>query len=104
MKSLSIALFLGKELHGKNIEVDNYSTLSDIQANTVVFAKKYEQQYVHSLNSVGSELLAIVTPEYQNRVSCSYIVSQNPRLDYLRVIGEFFFTVVEVGALLGENI
>ncbi len=115
MKSLSIALFLGKELHGKNIEVDNYSTLSDIQANTVVFAKKYEQQYVHSLNSVGSELLAIVTPEYQNRVSCSYIVSQNPRLDYLRVIGEFFFTddlhsgihptaVVEEGALLGENI
>lgn len=40
MKSLSIALFLGKELHGKNIEVDNYSTLSDIQANTVVFAKE----------------------------------------------------------------
>ncbi len=115
MKSSLIAEFLGKKLNGPDIDIVHYSTLSNSQAHTVVFAKKFEEQYIRSLNLAGKELLAIVTPEYRDRLSCSYILSENPRLDYLKTIEEFFFTedrqtgvhltaVIEEGAVLGENV
>ncbi len=88
-KSSQIASFLGLPLNGDVIDVCGYSSLSNIEENTVVFAKKYSSQYVSVLNS-NKKNLAIVTEQYIGKISCSYIVSTNPRLDYIKVLSNFF--------------
>ena len=113
MDSSIIATFLNKKLFGSNIEVTKFSSLSELNDNCVVFCKKYSVDLAKVLNE-HKVILAIVTPEYEGKIDCSYIISENPRLDYLRVIKEFFVehkdqinaihptAVIEDGAKLGE--
>ncbi len=88
MKSSLIADFLNKELRGNNIEIDSFSSLSKIQEYTVVFAKKYNKEYVEILET-ASNVLAIVCPGYED-ITTPHIVSSNPRLDFIRVVRHFF--------------
>lgn len=99
---------------GEECIINSYSSLSDIESNTVVFCKKYDEQYVRLLNE-KSPLLAIVTPEYNNKLKCSYIISENPRLDYMKVVWNFFYeedsligihpsVVIEKNVTIGQNV
>ena len=110
----SVAKFLKKDFYGIDRKLDGYSTLDKINPDTLVFAKVYKESIVEKLNT-QKDLLAIVTPEYQGKIGCSYICSTNPRLDYLRVISHFFVTstsklgihpsaVIEQGAKIGKNV
>lgn len=110
----SVAEFLQKDFNGINGRLESYSTLDKINPNTLVFAKVYKESIVEKLNE-QKNLLAIVTPEYQGKIGCSYICSTNPRLDYLRVISHFFVTsklksgihpsaIIEQGAKIGKNV
>lgn len=115
MDCSAIAVFLNKQLVGSNIEIVKFSTLAELKNNCFVFCKKYSVDFERVLNE-HKMVLAIVTSEYEGRIDCSYIVSENPRLDYLRVIKEFFVeranqvdvihptAVIEDGAKLGENV
>lgn len=114
MTSSEIASFLRKEIKGKECVIDTYSSLSNIKRNSVVFVKKYDEDYVTLLN-LGKEILAIVTPEYEGKLLCTYIISENPRLDYMGVVQKFFnkedlFTgihpsaIIEEGAVIGDNV
>ena len=89
MDSSVIATFLNKQLFGSNIEVTKFSSLSELNDNCVVFCKKYSVDLARVLNE-HKVILAIVTPEYEGKIDCSYIISENPRLDYLRVLKKFF--------------
>lgn len=91
-----LAAFLGAEVHGNpELEITGFSKLDSVRPGTVVFAKKFKEEFVGLLN-VCPDVLAIVTPEYDVKVDggrllkCSYIVSSNPRLDFIRVLAEFF--------------
>lgn len=111
----SIAKFLHYSFIGDDIEIKSFSQLSDIKANTIVFAKKYKDEFCEVLNS-SCEVCAIVVPEYSGKLKCSYIISNNPRLDYIKVLTEFFepvdlnygkihpSAVIEPGAIIGTNI
>lgn len=114
MKSSEIAQFLNKELMGEDIEVSGFSSLSNLVEGTVVFAKKYAKEFTESL-SKAEQVLAIVCEDYRGKLSVPYIISKNPRLDYLRVVSEFFVekeiptgihptAVVEKGAKIGKNV
>ena len=114
MEAKEISIFLRKELRGKNCLIDTYSTLFNLKSNSVVFCKKFEEEYIDLLNS-KKDLLAIVTAEYSNRLYCTHIVSENPRLDYMRIIQHFFCreeecsgihpsAVVESGCVVGNNV
>lgn len=114
MDSSVIATFLNKQLFGSNIEVTKFSSLSELNDNCVVFCKKYSVDLARVLNE-HKVILAIVTPEYEGKIDCSYIISENPRLDYLRVLKKFFnenkkeqgihaTAVVEEGAQLGLDV
>lgn len=114
MTSSEVASFLRKEIKGKECVIDTYSSLSSIKPNSVVFAKKYDEYYVALLNS-GKEVLAIVTPEYEGKLLCTYIISENPRLDYMGVVQKFFnkedlltgihpSAIIEEGAAIGDNV
>ena len=114
MKSSEIARFLNRELYGEDIEIDGFSSLSNIAEGTVVFAKKYSDAYADMISS-AKHVLAIVCEGYRDNLAGPYIISKNPRLDYLRVVGEFFVdeeipsgihptAVVEEGAVIGEHV
>ncbi len=114
MKSSDIARFLNRELCGDDVEINGFSSLSNMVEGTVVFAKKYSKDFSDVLKAATS-ILAIVCGEYKGKLTVPYIISANPRLDYLRIVSEFFAekdiksgihpsAVIEDGAIIGKNV
>lgn len=113
--SISISNYLNKEHFGKELDINYFSELSNIKENTIVFAKKYSELFVDKLNQ-NNNVLAIVTNEYKEKIECSYIISDNPRLDFIRVLSNFFVeenpnkgkihptAIIEEGAQIGKNV
>lgn len=115
LTSKNIAEHLKLELIGDEIPIISYSQLSAIRPNTIVFAKKFSDSYVELLNK-HKNILAIVINEYKGKLNCSYVVSNNPRLDYIRVLTDFFepinselgtidsTAVIRKGAIIGKGV
>lgn len=109
-----IASFLSLPLYGDDtLELSTFSKLDSLKPNTVVFAKKYKPEFQTLLNGERN-VLAIVTKEYEGQLDCSYIVSNNPRLDFIKVLSEFYAekrqigsihpsAIVEEGAIIAED-
>ena len=74
-----ISKFIDKDLKGKDLDINYFSELSNIKENTIVFARKFSDSFVELLNQ-NNDILAIVTSEYKDKIQCSYIISENPRL------------------------
>jgi UDP-3-O-[3-hydroxymyristoyl] glucosamine N-acyltransferase len=55
----------------------------------LVFLKKYNEN-MESILSEQQNITAIVTLEYEGKLSCSYVISENPRLDFARAVQRFF--------------
>jgi len=113
MKSTEIAAFLQLEHFGEIIDVITFASLSNLKENAVVFAKKYSSDNLSIING-KTKTLAIVTGEFKDKIEGSYIISPNPRLDYLRVLERFFSpkedfpgihpsAVVEPGAIVSPT-
>ena len=90
MRAMEIADFLHAELHGGDVEVEKTSTLDGIEAHSVIFAKKYSEALAEKINAASRDVLAIVVPEYDGKIGCSYVISDNPRLSFIRVVTEYF--------------
>lgn len=114
MKASEIAHFLNLSLNGGDIEIDHFAELSNIDDHSLLFAKKYTVENVARLNT-HTDTLAIVTPEFNGQLRCSYLCSANPRLDYIRALTRFFAperktvgihptAVVEPGAQVGADV
>lgn len=114
MKCSEIAYYLGKECYGLDGEICSFSSLTEIKPGSLVFAKKFDEKILTVLNATPG-ILAIVTPDYKDKLIISYILSSNPRLDYLKVLEKFFFAkeiktgihptaVVEAGAEIGKGV
>lgn len=112
MNSSTIASFLNIAVEGDDIDIHSFSSQSNIAEYTFVFANKFNQNYVALLNDY--KVLALVGKDYVGKLVCPYIVSNNPRLDFVRVVQKFFVkkpdacihpsAVVEKGALIGKNV
>lgn len=113
MKSSDIAVFLGRELIGANIDIDSFSSLSNIEESTVVFAKKYSKTNEDIINN--HHVLAIVCEDEHWRLFGTHIISASPRLDFLRVVSAFFCeeeiprgihpsAVIENGVKIGKGV
>ncbi len=62
------------------------------------------------------DIFAIVTSDYKGKLNCSHVISNNPRLDYIKVLTDFFepvdpdkgkidpTAVIKIGAVLGKNV
>ncbi|MEG1498199.1 MAG: UDP-3-O-(3-hydroxymyristoyl)glucosamine N-acyltransferase [Bacteroidales bacterium] len=114
MKSSQISQFLKLPLQGEDLEIKTFSTLAECTPNTVVFAKKYSEKNAIFL-SENNQILAIVALEYAGKLNCPHILSENPRMDYLRILQEFFApkqtqfgihptAVVEIGVQIGKEV
>ena len=109
-----IACFLGLNLNGECFVINGFSQISNIEEGTLVFAKKFKEEFVDLLNK-HSNILAIVTLEYVGKIKCAYIVSDNPRLDFIKTLSVFFnptngngkvhpSAIIEDGAQIGEHV
>lgn len=114
MRSSQIADFLNKELIGQDVDVTTFSSLSNLTKHSLVFAKKYAKDYADAL-SLANNSLAIVCEEFAGKLSIPHIISENPRLDFMRVVSEFFVekdiplgihpsAIIEDGAVIGKNV
>jgi len=107
VRSKDIAEFLSKELKGHDREVIKPCSLNQSCAGGLVFAKKYSEGILEGIATRGN-LTAIVTPEYEDKLLCSYIISDNPRLDFALAVQEFFVaklpTRIADSACLGNNV
>lgn len=113
MRSSEIALFLNKELVGEDIDVVGFSSIVSVKEWTVVFVKKYTREFAEQL-SIVHNVLAIVCEGYDG-INIPHIISSNPRLDFMRVVGTFFSEKeiplgihptanIEEGAKIGHNV
>lgn len=109
-----IALHVKGELKGKDITITHPSSMSGISKNCVTFSKTFNEDFLNKANDLA-ELLVIVSPEYEDKLTCSHIISQNPRLDFIRTVREFFANqdlkksihptaIIEDGAKIGNSI
>jgi UDP-3-O-[3-hydroxymyristoyl] glucosamine N-acyltransferase len=107
VRSKDIAAFLSKELKGLDRKVIKPCSLNQSCAGGLVFAKKYDEEILEKL-SMKEELTAIVTPEYKDKLVCSYILSNNPRLDFALAVQKFFVAKIPPKiadtAILGKNV
>ena len=109
-----IAKHLQLPLHGDNITIECYAQLSAPRPHSIVFAKKYSDDYVSLLNECEN-ILAIVTADYDGKLTCCHIISANPRLDFIKVLSQLFTQEkpkgfihpsanIETGATIGKNV
>lgn len=108
-----ISKFLNLQFKGCNICIKKNSTINNPLEESILFVKKYDDYLINSLNNIIN-ILAIVPREYDNKLKCSYIISDNPRLSFIKVLSEFFCdseryigthktAVIEDGAIIGEG-
>jgi UDP-3-O-[3-hydroxymyristoyl] glucosamine N-acyltransferase len=89
VKASEIAEFLGAKLFGNDIVIKNVIPISTLAEYSLSFAKKFDVKFMDIINQNPNSLI-ICTDDYKDKINSSYIISDNPRLDFLRVIEEFF--------------
>lgn len=84
-----IAHFLQRPLRGADKEVLYPTSLEDLSPDTLVFVRSFREEYVACLNDTSC--LSIVPSAYEGVLTGSYILSPDPRLDFLRAVRAFFY-------------
>ena len=84
-----IAEYIAKELHGKNRKVVRPCSINNPCAGGLLFLKRHNEN-IWNVVSNYNDILLIVPPDLANGLNCTHIVSDNPRLDFARVVQRFF--------------
>ncbi|MEG2993725.1 MAG: UDP-3-O-(3-hydroxymyristoyl)glucosamine N-acyltransferase [Bacilli bacterium] len=71
-----------------NLIINCCSTLDEMKENSVCFSKNYSQDIVDKTKD--RNILIIACEEYKDKLLCPYILSKNPRLDYIKIVNKFF--------------
>jgi len=107
VRAQEIAAYLGKDLNGMDRDVIKPCSLNNCIEGGLVFLKKYSESML-SMLSGQENITAIVTSEYYGKLSCTYVISEKPRLDFARVLQEFFALKAVSGiaatARIGSNV
>jgi UDP-3-O-[3-hydroxymyristoyl] glucosamine N-acyltransferase LpxD len=89
-----IARYLGKPLVGSDLVVECPSTIQDLEAGRIAFAK--DETRLLLTRFVGSAL--IISPKAQAQSTFTFIESDIPRSEFARILNKFFpVPSVEVG-------
>lgn len=84
-----IANFLGKELIGPDIIINQATSFDDFSNNTVSFLSK--EITIHSTQVEG---LIIINNKFNlpKKLGATFILSENPRLDFAKILEKFFYS------------
>jgi UDP-3-O-[3-hydroxymyristoyl] glucosamine N-acyltransferase len=107
-----IAEFLNTELSGEDFIVTEPCSVIDAKPNALTFI--FNKQFLDRRKDVRP-LLVICPPDLRSeQLPFSVIFSKNPKVDFIKVINEFFIeklphkihptAVIEKGARIGENV
>jgi UDP-3-O-[3-hydroxymyristoyl] glucosamine N-acyltransferase len=99
MKSTAIDIsnLLKKKLLGKKISINGISSLDKLKTNSLIFLEKdrVNNNFINKLNKTKN-LLFITNSKHKILKSYSYIYTKNPRLDYNKIIKQFYkFKIVK---------
>ncbi len=89
MRASEIAKYLGKKLAGQDIDIYGFSSLSKPSEKSVVFVKAWNSKNQSLLESCD-QVLAIVPAQAEVTGEKAFIRSNNPRLDFIKVVRHFF--------------
>lgn len=113
LEGKDIALFLNKPLHGDSRSIEKPADLQEGGPKDIVWVKSYAENRLQLLETFRPAL-AICDADTAQRTSVPHIVSDNPRLDFIRVLNHFFkkdavrqihpTALIEDGAVLGTNV
>lgn len=119
-----IAAFLQSNYNGKDFNVTSFSSLNNMKNNSILFYSalvnfqfKIKDNVNYDLKKLEKfkNIVLIATDETKRKVNVPTISSKNPRLDFQRVIMEFFTedefkvgihktAVVEKNAVIGKDV
>lgn len=98
MRASDIAKFLRTDFHGQDIQINAVKSINDISENVLVFSKIKVQEDL--LKKV--EHACIITSELPDHIGLNtFIIVQNPRLAFAKVLSEFF--VVKASPCIGQH-
>ena len=125
IRSSHLANFLNKKLYGNDNIINTFSSIENVKDNSVIFftavINKYfnltEKKNIQSIKfSNNKSLLFIVDKEINDKnFKHSYIISDNPRFDFQKILNNFFIedeftssihptSIIEKNAVLEDNI
>lgn len=91
IQASAIAHFLGKKLHGEDIEITTVCSLNSLQAGGIAFIKNMDiLNSFDTCNEIQQHVLLLVPAEMDGKRPFSYILSESPRLDFAKVVTRFF--------------
>lgn len=109
-----IAQYLKKTLHGKDIIINNVCSLKKISRNALFFVKKVELLDKYKEQLPNEVLVIIPKANTDEKLGFSYIISDNPRLDFAKATKYFFvptqeakispYAIISPTAIIGENV
>ncbi len=89
-----IAHFLDAELIGEDIKVSSYCSFDKITPYSISFSSSH----IYEIDVEKKSLLIVVKGyDFSKNKNCSYIVTDNPKLSFSKVLGKFFFKKKRIG-------
>ncbi len=105
--------FLNLPHVGKSVPIDRPSALDGIGKGLLKYAKFFSTEILYQLNTEAANF-AIVSEEYGSVLKTPHVVSQNPRLDFIKCLNRFFpnqyepeiskAAQIDETAVIGENV
>jgi len=89
VRASEIAAFLNRPLMGEDVLVVRARAVSEPEPNSLVFATKQTPELIESLNA-AKEVLVLAAPEYEGKLTAAHILTPRPRLDFARVLQQYF--------------
>ena len=107
-----LAQFLNVELSGNNFFVTQPATVDTPVNNAVIFVEKVTPEIIERLNEYDS--IVVICSEAFHFSNGSIIVTENPRLSFVKIINEFFVendlpsihstAILSESAVIGRNV
>ena len=108
-----VAEFLGKNLHGEDLAIYKPGTIDTISNNCIIYLNKDDLPHLANVRNFV-EVLVLSPVDLGPSAPASFIVTQNPELDFIHIINHFFsktitpmkhpHAVVEEGAAIGRDV
>lgn len=110
-KELADAIKL--ELIGEDCLVSSVGTIKKFYEGSLIFLNKYNEDYLRKINN-AENVFVIAHNEYYGKLTCAYVIADNPRLSFLRLVNRFFYqsknegihptAIISKNARIGRNV
>ena len=110
-----LAGFLQKKLVGENSIIYEPRSVDSVRDNSVIFVDNvWCKDFDYKKLKTFSDVLVITNEDIRKKAECSFILTEEPRLDYIRMLNRFFLrkpvaevhptAVVDKKAVIGQSV